>query len=318
MNPGILVRFKLYQQWITNRPRSRPLQACPPNQSLQKSCFFTSALINISAAFLICCHFIVFYYICIFKIIAIATEKLNIEELTKQFKDVQSLNTNDIVDFYRSKEPELKTTTINWRIYALVQMGVLTRIGRGKFSLGNSKIFIPEITSKLKTINSKIKKEFPFLKVCVWNTSSFNEFMVHQPGRFYILIEVEKDATQSVFFFLKEAKYSVFIDPTKDLIEKYLPDEKETLIVKPLVTEAPTQKIEGLNTTTIEKMLVDVFCDNVIFAAQQGSEMRTIFQEAMDKYTVNENRMIRYADRRRKKETFMNYLSSVSNLRQQL
>lgn len=252
-----------------------------------------------------------------FKIIAIATEKLNIEELTKQFKDVRSLNTTDIINFYRINEPELKTTTINWRIYALVQMGVLTRIGRGKFSLGNRKIFIPEITSKLKTINSKLKKEFPFLEICLWNTSTFNEFMVHQPGRFYILIEVEKDATQSVFFFLKEAKFSVFLDPTKDLIDKYLPDEKETLIVKPLVTEAPVQKIEGLNTTTIEKMLVDVFCDDVILSAQQGSEMRTIFQEAMDKYTVNENRMVRYADRRRKKETFMNYLNSVSNLRQQ-
>jgi len=243
--------------------------------------------------------------------------KLNIEELKRVFKDVQSLNTDDIVKFYRINEPELNTATINWRIYILVQMGILTRIGRGKYTLGNSKIFIPEINSKLKTINSKLKKEFPFLDICLWTTSSFNEFMVHQPGRFYILIEVEKDAAQAVFYFLKQAKYSVFIDPTEDLIEKYLPDEKETLIVKPLVTEAPTQKIEGLNTTTIEKMLVDVFCDDVIFAAQQGSEMRTIFQEATNKYTVNENRMIRYAARRRKKETFMNYLSSVSKIRQQ-
>ena len=38
------------------------------------------------------------------------------------------------------------------------------------------------------------------------------------------MIEVEKDATQAVFFFLKEAKYSAIIDPTKDLIEKYLPE----------------------------------------------------------------------------------------------
>ena len=195
-------------------------------------------------------------------------------------------------------------------------MGVLTRIGRGKFSLGNTKIYIPEITNKLKRIYSKLEKGFPFLDICLWNTSSFNEFMVHQPGRFYILIEVEKDATQSVFFFLKEAKYSVFIDPAKDLIEKYLPDEKETLVVKPLVTEAPTQKIEGLNTITLEKMLVDVFCDDVILSAQQGFEMRTIFQEAMGKYTVNENRMIRYADRRRKKEIFINYLNSITKIRQ--
>lgn len=285
------------------------------NHKFAKELF--NELINISAAIYVCCHFIEYFITFVLKTNFIATKKLNIEQLKNEFKDLQSLNTKDIIEFYRTNERELNTATINWRIYALVQLGVLTRIGRGKFSLENRKIFIPEINNKLKTINSKLKKNFPFLNICLWSTSSFNEFMVHQPGRFYILIEVEKDATQSVFFYLKEAKYSVFVDPTKDLIEKYLPDEKETLIVKPLVTEAPIQKIQGLNTTTLEKMLVDVFCDDVILSAQQGLEMRTIFQEAINKYTVNENRMIRYADRRRKKETFINYLDSISKIRQQ-
>ena len=134
--------------------------------------------------------------------------------------------------------------------------------------------------------------------------------MIHQPGRFYILIEVDKEATQSVFFYLKEHKFSMFIEPTKDLIEKYLPDEKETLIVKSLVSEAPLQSIDKMNLPTLEKMLVDIFCDDIIFAAQQGFEMRTIFQEALNKYSVNENRMMRYADRRRKKDSFREYLNS--------
>ena len=55
-------------------------------------------------------------------------------------------------------------------------------------------------------------------------------------------------------------------------------------------------------------MLVDIFCDDVIFSAQQESEMRIIFTEAFNKYSVNKNRMLRYADRRRKKESFSNYL----------
>ena len=221
------------------------------------------------------------------------------------------MSTSDIARFYRTLDPQIKSTTINWRIYALVQKGVLIRIGRGKFSLGPGTVFIPGISNKLKTIHAKLKKEFPFLKICIWNTSVFNEFMVHQPGRFYILVEVEKDAVQSVFFFLKELKYSVFIEPDKDLMEKYLPDELETLIVKPLVTEAPVQKIEGINTVTLEKMLVDVFCDEVIFAAQQGAEMRTVFSDARNKYVINEDRMFRYASRRRKKETFKIYWDSI-------
>ena len=75
--------------------------------------------------------------------------------------------------------------------------------------------------------------------------------------------------------------------------------------------------LQGVVTTTIEKLLVDVFCDDVLFAAQQGSEMEIIFREAFEKYTINENKMLRYADRRRKKEAFSNYLNRVSKFRQQ-
>jgi hypothetical protein len=196
-------------------------------------------------------------------------------------------------------------------------MGLLARIGRGKFIIGEGKNFVPEISSKMMAINAKLKNKFPFLKICIWNTSALNEFMLHQPGRFYLLIEVEKEATQSIFYFLKDAKYSVFIDPTSDLLEKYLPSEKESLIIKSLVSEAPIQNIKGINTATLEKMLVDIFCDDVLFSAQQGGEMRSLFKEALNKYSVNENRMLRYADRRRKKESLTKYLNSITNLRQQ-
>ncbi len=192
----------------------------------------------------------------------------------------------------------------------MVQKGLLTRIGRGKFTLSSGKFFTPELSEKLKTINSILKNEYPYLKTCIWNTSAFNEFMVHQPGRFHILVEVEKDAVESVFYFLKESKYLVFIEPDSDILEKYLPDENESLIIKSLVTEAPLQKIEGVNTVSLEKMLVDVFCDDVIFAAQQGSEMKNIFHEAKRKYVINENRLFRYANRRNKKDSFKEYYNS--------
>jgi hypothetical protein len=199
----------------------------------------------------------------------------------------------------------------------LVKTGILTRVGRGKFLIGNRKNYIPEIQAKLKTLNNKIIKQFPFLDYCLWSSSFYNEFMHHQPGKFYLIVEVEKDATESIFFFMKENKYSVFLDPTKELLNRYVPDEKETWIVKSLVTEAPTQNINGIQTTTIEKLLVDLFCDTLILNAQQGAERDIIFDNAILKYTVNENRMLRYANRRRKKVELSNYLKTIAKLRHQ-
>ena len=162
-----------------------------------------------------------------------------------------------------------------------------------------------------------MQKQFPYLQICIWNTSVLSELMVHQPGRFYTLIEVDKETTQSVFYFLKETKKNIFLEPGAEILSLYASAEKETIIINSLVSEAPVQMLQSVMTTTIEKLLVDVFCDDVLFAAQQGSEMETIFREAFEKYTINENKMLRYADRRSKKEQFSKYLNRVSKFRQQ-
>lgn len=204
----------------------------------------------------------------------------------------------------------------------MVQQGVFQRIGRGKFRLGEGRKYIPDISPETKSIFKKLKAEFPYSRFCVWNTSFINEFMQHQPGRFFLLVETDKETTDPAFYFLRDSKRgrvkkSVFIEPTKDILEKYLGNEKEAVVIKPLITEAPTQKISEVETATIEKILVDIFCDDVIFSAQQGAEMRTIFKEVFARYTLNQSKMLRYAGRRRKKEELNQFVKTISNIWQQ-
>lgn len=272
--------------------------------------------VYITAAFSICCRNIDFY-LCIKLFRQIANDKLNIAKLQAHFKDQSIFGNGDIVQFYRKFEPIVKQTTVNWRVYNLVQTGVLSRIGRGIFTLGEGRNFVPQISSHLKMIYTRLHKQFPYLQICVWYTSIINELMLHQPGRFYTLVEVEKDAIENVFYTLKENKNNVFLNPSADILSRYASGEKEITIVKSLVSEAPMQKVNGVQTITIEKMLVDIFCDEIIFASQQGGEMENIFREAFSRYIIHESRMLRYADRRRKKAGFDNYLNKVSKFRQQ-
>ncbi len=135
--------------------------------------------------------------------------------------------------------------------------------------------------------------------------------MLHQPGSSYTAIEVESVALESVFYFFKDKSFMVFLDPDKVLLHRYSINKKNILIIKPLVTEAPVQQISGVWTTTIEKMLVDLFCDTVILEAQQGSEKDRILNEALTKYAVNINRIWRYADRRGKKNEVYNNIKEL-------
>lgn len=269
------------------------------------------------ALFYYCCHFIEFFVPLIKILEVITTDKLHTDSIKHHFKSKAVFETKDIFDFYEHFDKDIKPTTINWRVYALVQEGVLQRTGRGKFSLGESRKYIPGISSVTKSIFKKLKAEFPYANTCVWNTSVLNEFMQHQPNRFFLLVETDKEITNSAFYFLREIKKSVFIEPSNDIFEKYIVNEKEAIIIKPLISEAPTQNINEVETATIEKMLVDIFCDDVIFYAQQGAEKRTIFKEAFTKYTINQSKMLRYADRRRKKEELNQFIQTISNLWQQ-
>lgn len=222
------------------------------------------------------------------------------------------------MEFYRTLDPEVKKTTVNWRVYNLVQEGILNRIGRGRFTFDKKDVYTPELSDKQISIYKKIKSDFPFLTVCIWSTSIINEFMVHQPGRYYQLIEVDKDSMESIFFYMKDRNYSVYMEPSQELIRRYIIDEKEPWIVKSLVSEAPTQEVKDTPTVTIEKLLVDIFCDPVIFNAQQGSEMNQIFSEAFEKYSISESKMLRYASRRRKKKELDSFLDEISNYRQHI
>lgn len=240
----------------------------------------------------------------------IADKNLHIKELKEYFEEGEPFRTNDLTEFYRKYDSELKKSTVNWRVYKLVQEEILERIGRGTFVLGGAQNYQLEIPLQLKKLYNRVQKEFPYAKHAVWNTSVLNEFMVHQPFRFFSLLEIEKEVTESAFHFLKSDNVPVFLEPDEELLQNYLPENKTPVIILPLVSEAPLQTVNGVQTATLEKILVDLFCDTTTFYAYQGAELSTIFKEAFERYTVHQNKLLRYARRRGKKDKLLQFLKS--------
>lgn len=140
--------------------------------------------------------------------------------------------------------------------------------------------------------------------------------MLHQPGRFYTILEIEKDVAESVFYHLKEGGKDVYLNPSEEILNKYAIHKTEPIIITYLTTEAPVQQIDSVKTTTLEKMLVDIYCDPVLFSAYQGAEMKQIYQTAFDKYHVSESKMLRYANRRNKKEEVEKLINQIIKKRQ--
>ena len=238
-------------------------------------------------------------------------KKLKISEIKKSFTDVDIIKTAELFNFYKSSESAVRKATVNWRIYELVQRGLLQRIGRGKYIIGKELKYFPEFSAKEIKINKLIKNEFPFIKYCIWNTSNLNEFLQHQSSLQFIVVEVEKEALESVYFTIKDGFNSTFKKPSKEMVEDFISTHQKSIVINSFVTEAPILNIKNIPTSSLEKLLVDLYCDKNLFYYLQGNELVTVFKYAFDKYTVNRSKLLRYADRRRKKLQIDDFIKSI-------
>lgn len=85
------------------------------------------------------------------------------------------------------------------------------------------------------------------------------------------------------------------------MIYRYVDMDSRVIFVKNLVSEAPLQEVSGVPMPTLEKLLVDILRDTDFFYLQ-GSESDRIIENAFNLYTINRNRLFRYADRRKSEE----------------
>ena len=90
----------------------------------------------------------------------------------------------------------------------------------------------------------------------------------------------------------------------------YIRLDKRSFIVKPLVSEAPIQEVNGVNVPTIEKLLVDIQCDRDFFYLQ-GQETLYMLQNAFTNYNVNVGMLLRYASRRNIKPQIEKYIREI-------
>ncbi len=217
------------------------------------------------------------------------------------FKGQSTISKDKLVKCILLDFPKLKKSSINVYLSRLKKEGLIKNPSRGVYALKGKQTYYPTIDSKLKRLYNKIKKDYPFVEFCIWNTKWLNEFMRHQPFKFYTVLELEKDVAESVFYTLKEQGKQVFIEPDAETFELYINNSEDVIILKHLISEAPLQDTEKIVIPTLEKLLVDMIIDTKVYAAQQG-EIKFIYTNAFEKYEVNKNKMKRYAYRRNREK----------------
>lgn len=233
------------------------------------------------------------------------------KHICRYFKGNERLPKQKLVGSIKKDFPQWSDSTINMYLSKLKKEGVINSPSRGIYVLESLTPFQPNISITLKRIFNKIKREFPYIAFCVWDTVWLNDFMRHQPFKHYVVIEVEKEAAESVFRFLTETIKNVFFNPDKEIFDRYIYNHDEVLIVKNMVSESPLIEKNKISIPALEKLLVDMLIDTTLFSAQQ-SEKEFIMRSVIEKYTINRLKMRRYAVRRNREEEIDKFINISS------
>jgi hypothetical protein len=235
-------------------------------------------------------------------------------QLRNQLQSGTHISREGLFAFYKQFEPDLKQATFRWRIHDLKQKKLITAASKNTFSTTFQPVFQPTIKRSEEKVFSLVQKAFDGLRLCVWSTEVVHEFMLHLPNRPMTILEVDKEALSSVYHFLKDQKYTVFLQPDRRELQRYVFDSKSPIILLPLITKAPLSKSGKIVSASLEKMIVDLFCEKEIYEAFQGTELVHIINSACSKYAIDITRLLNYAERRRRRILLHDFLNEKTSL----
>jgi hypothetical protein len=241
-------------------------------------------------------------------------------QLIQQFTGREIFSRDELFSFFKQYEPDLKEGTFGWRIYDLKQKHIIKDVKKGFYTLEQKQPFRPVPDAMIEQLGNFLQNSFLIHFYNVWTTAWLNELIELQATSFLYILEVDKESIQEVFFTLKDkGKFqNLFLKPDQRVIETYISELREAIVIEPMITRAPVFKMKNIIFPTLEKILVDLYCDEELFFAYQGYQLVKIYEACMEKYLINYSRLFNYAKRRNREEALKNFLDENDTLREKL
>ena len=213
--------------------------------------------------------------------------------------DVTRFTRKELLESFRMAGYMLSEASFYKKVEELVKNGQIIRVGRNVYSLPDDKRLTYEYkySELAEAVAQEIAQQYPYVNFSIFEFVQLNDFVNHLIAHNVIFLSVEAEIMDFVFETLRD-KYpgKVLINPTVEIYHQYWSDNM--IVLGKLTTEAPKgQKVSWH--TRLEKMLVDIMAEPLLLASISSAEYPHIYEDAFDRYIVDENGLFRYASRRK-------------------
>ena len=234
-----------------------------------------------------------------------------IQAFIDEFIKKDKFTKEDIYKYFLKININYSKGALKSKIHRLKKSNIIKSVSRGVYTISKKTYYTISPDSFIKKIIKKFLKRYEDVNYCVWNTMWLNEFMIQQPFKSFYVFETEKEVSESVFHWFRDNNIMAYLNPNQEMIQEYVMQEKNTIIIKPVITRAPIQKVEEVQIPEIEKILVDLFCEQNLFYVHSGSELKNIFKYSNERYIINYTTLYSYARRRGKEEALKQFVSKI-------
>lgn len=239
-----------------------------------------------------------------------ATDKI----ITTALKQNGLFTRKDILNAIQSGAKKVSVGSLAVILNRMLANNRIVRVSHGTYKLNDTLKHDFSYTPNdfMQSLNNHIKEKFPFIDYCIWQPSILGSMMQHIPAVRMTLIDVEREVMESVFMSLQgmESNILILFNPSKENAERYITN-RDVIIIRPLVKEAPIDIIDYCPVPTLEKMLVDAISDKEL-QHLQGNELYTIYLNAFSDYDVKKKRLLRYAARRNRKNKVEQIFNTIN------
>ena len=146
--------------------------------------------------------------------------------------------------------------------------------------------------------------------ISIWHTDAILSLMHDIPNISLTIVGAERLAADSVADALENLTGSLILRDSEKSTLTRLAAGRELVVVTPQVSQAPVEVSDGVTVPTLEKILVDILCDNALHALT-GSEAYAIYAAAFDRYAVSRKTLLRYGGRRNRTEAVNTILKEI-------
>ncbi len=212
-----------------------------------------------------------------------------------------------IDSFFKSLGYNYSRETIKKYIRLLKNEEILYSAGRGYYSTNTKQFYINY--DDYRSIVELIKSKYPLMDFSLWSTKMLADFFHHTRNQFFIFIYSALDSLPFLRDFLIEKNFSVYLNPSKNELEKY-PLTQNPIILRSQIARGRFEN----NIAGIEKILIDLYMESKRINIIDYSEYEKIFASVLENYIINISNLLDYAQRRKSRTEIQNLIIKYTNV----